>query len=758
MGSRTLNNVVNDQTVALNTMIYGYAGHSLVTPHAALQQIWWTEEKINKTVTRDFVISRIRPSVREFLDRPLGFGDGLTDDTYMEWILEKAKRLFLILVEVGEPDQIFGVVDSSWDDDDLPLQLEDIERLSLSCQRNDMWNRKFYNMQFTFLLRELYQGAHTDYAPNEVLPIEYVHGFPPAVSLQHWSRVHLPQKPKDVLVRRKFSFGSEDSEELEAEFLIDVENSKVVEHEHVAPIWASYTSKGSGYTLTNFVAQHTLKSFIDHRKPPQYHKLAKQDRYYLLLGWLHCLADAVTTIHQNGLFHSSIRPSNILIDESNNIAFSDIGSLKSLQRDKKPEPTEIYNYGAPEIYRSSLPFSLDPTVKMPDHRARKTSVSSKGSSERSTSSNSSRPKSKVKKPTRRSPSNSLSGFDFGFNKARSRTEPLTVYPATEKSDVFSLGCVYLDILTFMMKKRANDFTKHRSSKQKVESGRSMNSSRTDSSFHGNLNKVHSWMKILDDAAFEMDDNAFRAIPHIMSLIRAMINQNPDLRPTAQEVQNRLFEILTNYTELSDPHCGAHEHDSKSKSSGSDSVSTMSSIHIGVAPSVTFASDMASSFESIRLGVSPSLSHWPDVASPIDSVHPWTTSSSRESSKMASYRTSQATTSNSDDSSTMPYHTSRATTSSFGESSSMASYRASQATTFSQAPTLRQSSISPAIRDSSLTKATLFDDSASIGTIGPDTYKQGVIPSKTIPLPLPPKSSQSPMKKPIPWNRPLVRMP
>ncbi|OCL04681.1 kinase-like protein [Glonium stellatum] len=716
MGSRTLNNVVNDQTVAFNAMIYGYAGHSLVTPHAAIQQIWWTEEKINETVTRDFVISRIRPSVREFLDRPLGFGDGLTDDTYMEWILEKAKRLFLILVEVGEPDQIFGVVDSSWDDDDLPLQLEDIERLQLSCQRNDMWNRKFYSMQFTFLLRELYQGAHIDYAPNEVLPMEYVHGFPPAVSLQHWSRVHLPQKPNEVLVRRKFSFGSEDSEALEAEFLMDVENSKIVEHDHIAPTWASYTSKGSGYTLTNFVSQHTLKSFIDHRKPPQYQRLAKPDRYYLLLGWLHCLADAVAALHHNGLFHSSIRPSNILIDESNNIAFSDIGSLKSLQRDKKPDPTEIYNYGAPEAHRSSLSLSPDPTVKTSDNRARKTSISSKGSSERSVS------------------------------------KPPPILPATEKSDVFSLGCVYLDILTFMIKKKANDFTKHRSSKQKAESGRGMNTSRTDSSFHGNINKVHSWMKILDDAAFDMDDNAFRAIPHIMSLIRAMISQNPDLRPAAQEVRNRLFEILTNYTDLWDPHCGARDSDSKSKSSGS--TYTMQSIRIGVAPSGTFESDMESSLASISLGASPSLPYWPDISSSTDSVRSSTVSGSQES-RMASHRVSQATASNFDEPSPISYRNSQATTSSFGGTSYMPTYRASQATTFSQATTLRQSSsMSPAVRDSTSSEATLFDGNASMRTIGPYTYKQGISPPKMAPLPLPPKSSQSQKKL---WSRPLARI-
>ena len=46
MNSRSLHNVVNDQTIALNALIYGYAGHSLVTPQHALQQVWWTDERI----------------------------------------------------------------------------------------------------------------------------------------------------------------------------------------------------------------------------------------------------------------------------------------------------------------------------------------------------------------------------------------------------------------------------------------------------------------------------------------------------------------------------------------------------------------------------------------------------------------------------------------------------------------------------------------------------------------------------------------
>ena len=126
MTARTLNNVVNDQTVALNALIYGYGGHSLVTPHHQLQQVWWTEERIDEKVNQDFVISRLQPKEREWLNRPVGFGD-LTDDTYLEWIVEKAKRLFLILVEIGEADRIFAVVEKSWDDDDLPLSMDDIE-------------------------------------------------------------------------------------------------------------------------------------------------------------------------------------------------------------------------------------------------------------------------------------------------------------------------------------------------------------------------------------------------------------------------------------------------------------------------------------------------------------------------------------------------------------------------------------------------------------------------------------------------------
>jgi serine/threonine protein kinase len=571
MSGKTVTNVVNEQTIALNALIYGYAGHSLVTPHAALQQIWWTDGRINEKVTVEFITSRVRPNERQWLTQPVGFGE-LTDDTYMDWIMQRARRLFLVLVEVGESDKIFTVVNNSWDDDDLPLQMNDIEKLSLPNKRNDNVNIRFYHTQFTFLLRELKQGVHIDYAPNEVLPLEYVMGLPPAVTLQHWSRVHTPNRPAEVYVRRKFPLGSaEDPTAFEEEFTMDLQSANTIEHEHIAPVWASYTAKGSGYILTNFVGQHTLRTFIDHRNPTQYQRLPKPERRYLVLNWMHCLADAIVTLHQAGLCHSSIRPSNIIINDRNKIAFADIGTLKTFQKDKKPDPMEVYIYAAPETQLATEAERADLQSVGPSSTIgtiRKLSVASKRSSESSYGGQSQRRSIKTQ-------TNDFTGFNFGFQRTNSTIKPRSRSYETDKADVYSLGCIFLEILTFMVKKKPSDFTKHRSSKQKITLGGK--NFRTDSSFHANLESIETWMKIIEDIAFELEDDAFRAVPHITNLIREMLDISPDTRPSACYVRKRLLDILLEYTSIPDVHCRVHEQDITPAPLSSRRASDLSSI-------------------------------------------------------------------------------------------------------------------------------------------------------------------------------------
>lgn len=593
MSARTLTNVVNDQTIALNAMIYGYAGHSLVTPHAALQQIWWTDERINEKVTQEFVTSRLQPRERERLTQPVGFGD-LSDDTYIEWILEKARRLFLVLAEIGEADGIFAVVDRSWDDDDLPLEMDDIEQLALSNRRDDHASARFYSTQFTFLLRELRKGVHIDYAPNEEVPLEYVMGLPPAASLQNWSRVHLPKRPREVYVRRKFALGNAESPTaFESTFVMDVESARMVEHEHIAPVWASYTAKEIGYVVTNFVGQHTLRTFIDHRDPPQYRKLSKPERRWLALNWMHCLGDAIATLHQNGFCHSAIRPSNIIIDDSNTIAFSDIGSLETFQRDKRPDATDAYIYSAPETQVNAALLESGALAPAPVVAStRHTSVASKSSSGSSNSSGS------LGRKLSKAPTNDFSGFNFGFRKTKPVPKPRSRVHETEKADIFSLGCVFLEIISFMLKKKPHDFVKHRTTKQRTNTGGK--SSRTDSSFHANLEKVESWMVVLEKASCEHDDDAFRAIPHILTLIREMLSTTPNSRPNARSVRGKLLEILATHTAIPDIHCGAHSHDfgpAGSSTSGSDRASSIASLR--TMSTMSSASDT----DTIRLSTS-----------------------------------------------------------------------------------------------------------------------------------------------------------
>ncbi|KAI7516006.1 kinase-like protein, partial [Hortaea werneckii] len=201
-----------------------------------------------------FVISKLRGEEREFLDKQLAFGEGLTDDTYMEWILDRAKRLFLILAEIGVPDQIFGCIDDSWDDDDLPVSMENVKNLELAYDNDDELNRKFYETQFVYLLRELRMGAHIDYGPNEHIPMDYVNTLPPAVSLQVWDRISFPGRPDSIFMRRKYALtDKETGQSFGQTFMQDVRQAGALRHEHIANVWASYTSEDAGYILSDFV-------------------------------------------------------------------------------------------------------------------------------------------------------------------------------------------------------------------------------------------------------------------------------------------------------------------------------------------------------------------------------------------------------------------------------------------------------------------------------------------------------------------------
>ena len=70
------------------------------------------------------------------------------------------------------PDQIFGAVDDSWDDDDLPLQLDQVARLQLRRTKDERLDRKFFERQFIYLMRHLKPEENLVYEDVEIVPLE----------------------------------------------------------------------------------------------------------------------------------------------------------------------------------------------------------------------------------------------------------------------------------------------------------------------------------------------------------------------------------------------------------------------------------------------------------------------------------------------------------------------------------------------------------------------------------------------------------
>ncbi|KAI9764452.1 MAG: hypothetical protein M1840_008475 [Geoglossum simile] len=529
MARRTLSTVApTPDTVALNAFIYGYAGNSVVTPHVAQLMMWWDDQQIESTVTRDFVVSNTQQAERKFLDTPVAFGD-LTDDTYIEWILEKARRIFLILKELGVADQIRYVVDDSWDDEDLPLPLDAIGRLKLTSSRDETLERRFYKTQFKYLLRPIKEGDHVVYDTNEVVPVEPVCKRPGFTFDHTLEKVHLPGQD-EVYMRRRIVFSGKVSEE---DFSYEVQKIKSITHEHITSFRASYTYQGCGYVLLTPVSDISLKNFIQF-VPQQFRVLLKPKRRQTLMDWLHCLVDALAFLHRHGFAHNDIKPSSIMIDESNSIFFADIGGFKQQDTDKKLRDIEAYEYAAPEkwvrgmaVHESSSPTKYSTRASMAispsDRPLTGEALSFTGST-------------------------SASGSSAIVNDWRNTfTDP-------QKSDVFSLACVWLDIITFLLKRKSANFSSHRAAKNK-KPGRG--GGLPDASFHANIGQLNSWMALLKKDASKKSDEVFRAMPSILNLTRRMISHDPDARPTLRECEDRMYNLLVGALDPAKPHCGVH---------------------------------------------------------------------------------------------------------------------------------------------------------------------------------------------------------
>ncbi|KAG9256407.1 kinase-like domain-containing protein [Emericellopsis atlantica] len=472
---------------------------------------WWTPERIDATVTRAFIVQHLEGDEVDQLDRPVGFtAEALTERTYLEAIQSGAKKLFLILVDVGVPDQIFGIIDDGWDDEELPLSLEDIERLSLMEVNNDRVNRKFQQRQGQYILKTIEQGEHQTYEDTEQVPIDVVERVPPLPTKgHHVDKVRLPNVPGGVFTRRRYTLGKTPGSMPMTEFLEMVSIIKTVQSEHMVSYWGSYTHQGYGYILLTPISEYSLKTFLG-GTPSAYKGLPKKDRREIIMNWILCLVDTMCSLHVTHRAHCYIKPSAILFTNKHNIFLVDPARLSPDASSGKAEKTtfdrEWYDYAAPEQwFQPSGPGSP---------------------------------------PTRKTVLASLTNAQ----------NQLPIPNPSQQADIFSLGCIILELLSFLLKRSTSKFASFRSAKLK-KGGRG--GAVLDTSFHKNLGQVEEWMTSLaKDAARKASESrggattrndgahVFRGFTPMLHIVAEMLAANPFERPSALEVQRRTYE----------PHC------------------------------------------------------------------------------------------------------------------------------------------------------------------------------------------------------------
>ncbi|KAJ9158347.1 Protein kinase [Coniochaeta hoffmannii] len=502
--------------------------------------MWWDSERIEATVTRQFVCSQLLPEEIKRLDQPLGFGDGLTDGTYWEWIDEKAKRIFLILVDMGVPDQIFGVIDDSWDDQDLPIARDQVECLALTPVKDEKFERKFYYRQFHYLIKPLEQGQHIDYEDFEVVPVDVVDRKPGLAVSQSTDKVVLPNHAGAPLSRRRIQLGAGPGCLRYEDFMYEVNCIRNVQNEHLVSYFASYVYQGYGYVLLTPVSDFSLKSFLA-TTPAAFKNLEKKARRELILNWIHCLVDTICFLHIRGLSHGNIKPSTVLFAHNNHILFSDFSRLNPELRTSTSTSfdKESYDYAAPEQwYRptsgQTRPISgqFSPTHRRPTL----TSLSSP--------------------PDNTTFSISRTNSDYINSSAAASIHAPTPHLNPQAADIFSLGCVILELLSFLMKKPTRGFATHRAAKHKTP-GRG--GAVLDSSFHKNLGQVESWMGGLAREATKKggrgeENRLFRGVAPMLRVVERMLALHPSERPPALDVQARMYEILHGACGVAEPHC------------------------------------------------------------------------------------------------------------------------------------------------------------------------------------------------------------
>lgn len=505
---------------------------------------WWSNERISATVSQEYVERELGSKKRQdAIHRVLAFGDGLTDDTYLDWVLERSPRFFLILNDIGVPEKIFEIIDRSFDDEDLPLSQDALWDLNLFGTKSETLDKKFHRQQYKFLIQDLEPGGHVDFGTWEVVPVDPVVKRAAIPNAQACDKVYA----YDRLYTRKKVPTSGDTGIDRIHFIMHLKGLAPIQHMHLVSVFATYSQDEINYVLLRPSTELTLKQFLE-EQPKQFKLLEKKDRREIVLTWAHCITSALAYLHDNGFAHKAIRPSTVTI-RNNTIFLSDYSAMKVLDREDAPNTynSELYDHAPPEDWlrkpclhetaplKTILPGGGRTSRRMPKSSAANPSARPPPSpTPDSISPTTSKSQSSSASSTNARPRNAVI-TTFKPHRASSSSLPKRHYPA----DIYSLTTVLLTLLSHLLGHSPKSFASHRS-KLNRQAGRG--NAPPDASFHKNPKQVEKWLVMLSKEAGQKekkDTKFWGAVVELVGVCRSGICKEPNLRISAGELEKKV---------------------------------------------------------------------------------------------------------------------------------------------------------------------------------------------------------------------------
>jgi hypothetical protein len=314
------------------------------------------------------------------------------------------------------------------------------------------------------------KGQHVEFKRVEDIPLVTKsilgHSNTAVVEAVRCRRIQLARK--SIMCHRRFT--KEDA-------LVEVEHLHKLRHVHIVQLIGTYVLNRTFAILMYPATKYNLDTFMEtvgeESKDSEHLK-------HVLAGFLQCLANALDYIHSQHVKHYDIKPKNLLISRFDPIRLS-ADRLSQL-------PPSTASSGEYRIYFADFGISHSFSA-----------------------------------------GEDVTDSPIAVTRKYCAPESADQAPRGTSADIFSLGCVYLEMLTVCLGSSNEDFAEFRGVAPNMP-------------YHMSIEESKQWSEILQRRYAEMiGPEKFQLIPceEIFGLVRSMLEEDPESRPKTEELVESL---------------------------------------------------------------------------------------------------------------------------------------------------------------------------------------------------------------------------